>query len=133
MVTHNPLHGSGRADFPHPALASGDDAKPPQRIGVADLGGRQVAVDESPHPVPKDPAILAPMRQRAMPESAHLKPENEERLSVRGHTIVPIVPTDDGAQPFAYLRNGIVHPLLEFGLYLAQLCLQPLAMYSNLL
>ena len=28
MVAHDPLHGSGRADFPHPALASGDDAKP---------------------------------------------------------------------------------------------------------
>ncbi len=26
MVTHNPLHRSGRAGFPHPALASGDDA-----------------------------------------------------------------------------------------------------------
>jgi len=28
-ITEHPLHGSGRADFPHPALASGDDAKPP--------------------------------------------------------------------------------------------------------
>ena len=127
MVTHNPLHGSGRADFPHPALASGDDAKPPQRIGVADLGGWQVAVDESPHPVPKNPAILAAMRQCTVPESAHLKPEYQERMSVRGHTIIPIVPTDDRAQPFAYLRNGIVHPLLELGLHLAQLRLQPLA------
>ena len=26
-VTRNPLHGSGRAALPHPALASGDDAK----------------------------------------------------------------------------------------------------------
>ncbi|MGB7848989.1 MAG: hypothetical protein WBL63_25470, partial [Candidatus Acidiferrum sp.] len=24
MMTHNPLHGSGQADFPHPALALGD-------------------------------------------------------------------------------------------------------------
>ena len=28
-----PPHGSGRAGFPHPALASGDDAEPAQRIG----------------------------------------------------------------------------------------------------
>ena len=27
MVAHDPLHGSGRAGFPHPALASGDDAE----------------------------------------------------------------------------------------------------------
>jgi len=26
MFTHNPLHGSGQAGFPHPALALGDDA-----------------------------------------------------------------------------------------------------------
>jgi hypothetical protein len=26
MIAHNPLHGSGQAEFPHPALALGDDA-----------------------------------------------------------------------------------------------------------
>ena len=26
MISHNPPHGSGRADFPHPALTSGNDA-----------------------------------------------------------------------------------------------------------
>jgi len=26
MIAHNPLHGSGQAGFPHPALALGDDA-----------------------------------------------------------------------------------------------------------
>ena len=26
MIAHNPLRGSGRADFPHPALTSGNDA-----------------------------------------------------------------------------------------------------------
>jgi hypothetical protein len=26
MIAHNPLHGSGQADFPHPALALGNDA-----------------------------------------------------------------------------------------------------------
>ena len=25
-ITHDPLHGSGRAELPHPALALGDDA-----------------------------------------------------------------------------------------------------------
>jgi hypothetical protein len=26
MFEHNPLHGSGQAGFPHPALALGEDA-----------------------------------------------------------------------------------------------------------
>jgi hypothetical protein len=26
MIAHNPLHGSGQAALPHPALALGDDA-----------------------------------------------------------------------------------------------------------
>jgi hypothetical protein len=39
MFTHHPLQGSGQAGFPHPALASGDDAYAPQGIGMTD--GRQ--------------------------------------------------------------------------------------------
>src|SRR5437660_11603020 len=33
-IARNPLHGSGRAALPHPALASGEDAKSPQGIGM---------------------------------------------------------------------------------------------------
>ena len=36
MIAHNPLHGSGRADLPHPALALGDDAHAAQGIGMTD-------------------------------------------------------------------------------------------------
>ncbi len=32
MVTHDPLHGSGRAALPHPALASGNNANGAQRM-----------------------------------------------------------------------------------------------------
>jgi trimeric autotransporter adhesin len=49
MITHNPLHGSGQADFPHPALALGDDAHAAQGIGMTDSRHRQPAVDEAPH------------------------------------------------------------------------------------
>ena len=38
-----PLHGSGQAAFPHPALALGDDAHAPQRIGMTDRRQRQPA------------------------------------------------------------------------------------------
>jgi hypothetical protein len=33
MIAHNPLHGSGQAGFPHPALALGEDAHAMQGIG----------------------------------------------------------------------------------------------------
>ena len=32
MIAHNPLHGSGQAGLPHPALALGNDAHAAQRI-----------------------------------------------------------------------------------------------------
>src|SRR6266851_5295228 len=80
MVTHNPLHRSGRAGFPHPALALGDDAKSPERVGMPDAGRGQPAVDEPPHPVPEDAAVLTPARQRTMPEPAHLEPKHVQRV-----------------------------------------------------
>ncbi len=43
IITHHPLHRSGRAGLPHPALASGNNAHASERIGVAYTGWRQVA------------------------------------------------------------------------------------------
>src|SRR5580693_3538730 len=60
MIAHNPLHGSGRAGVPHPALALGDDAHAAQGIGMTDSRPRQPASDETPHAIPKNAAILAP-------------------------------------------------------------------------
>jgi hypothetical protein len=43
MITHNPLHGSGRAALPHPVLALGNDAHPalfgdfPGTVGLSEL------------------------------------------------------------------------------------------------
>src|SRR6266581_2740294 len=59
MITHNPLHGSGQAALPHPALTLGDDANAAQGIGMTDGRQRQPAGDETPHAVPKDAAVLA--------------------------------------------------------------------------
>lgn len=58
MVTHDPLHGSGRADFPHPALALGDDDHASQRIRMLDANRREAAVNQPPHPVPRDTPVL---------------------------------------------------------------------------
>ena len=70
MITPDPLHGSGRAGLPHPALASGDNAQALQRIGMIDTQRRQPEVDESAHSVPIHAAVLAAPRQRAVSEPA---------------------------------------------------------------
>src|SRR6267378_4442891 len=94
MVAHYPLHRSGRAAFPHPALASGNDAKPAQRIRMTDASRGQPAVDKPPHPVPEHATGLTPSRQRTMPEPADLEPKSVERRLVHGHTVVPDVSPD---------------------------------------
>src|SRR5215472_10791903 len=82
MIAHNPLHGSGQADFPHPALALGDDAHAAQGIGMTDGRQRQPASDEAPHAVPEDVSVLATPRQRAMPEPSHLESKKSQRRVV---------------------------------------------------
>src|SRR5256884_9457247 len=52
MIAHNPLHGSGQAGFPHPALALGGKAPAAQGGGVTDGRPGQPASDEGPHAVP---------------------------------------------------------------------------------
>src|SRR5438876_1608581 len=75
MIAHNPLHGSGQAGFPHPALALGEDADAMQGIGMTDRRRRQPASDEAPHAIPKHAAFVATPRKRAMPEPPYLEPK----------------------------------------------------------
>src|SRR6266851_1146327 len=127
MITHNPLHGSGQAALPHPALALGDDAQATQGIGMTDSRQWQPTVDEAPHAVPKDASVLAASRQRAMPEPSHLEPKDPQRVLVQGHSVVPDVSTHHRLQPFALVGDGFVHASLKFGFHLVQLRLQSLA------
>jgi hypothetical protein len=92
MIAHNPLHGSQRAGLPHWALASGDDAKSPQGIGVTYARRGQPPLDKPAHPLPGDvPCVTAP-RQGAVPEPAHLEPEHGDRWAVHGHPVVTDCP-----------------------------------------
>jgi hypothetical protein len=56
-IARNPLHGSGRAALPHPALASGDNAKPPQGVRVTNARRGQPPLDKPAHPLPSTPAV----------------------------------------------------------------------------
>ena len=125
MFAHNPLHGSGRAGFPHPALALGDNAHAPQRIGMTDRRQRQPASDEAPHAIPKNAAVLAPPRQRAMPKPADSEPKNCQRRLVHGHSVVARVSTYNRPQPLALFEDGFVHSSPKLGFHLIQLRLQP--------
>jgi hypothetical protein len=99
MIAHNPLHGSGQAELPHPALALGNDAHAAQRIGMTDSRRWQPAMDEAPHAIPKDGAVLAAPRQRAIPEPSHLGPKQKQRRLVPGHSVVADVSTYHRLQP----------------------------------
>ena len=46
---------------------------------------RQPAGDKTPHAVPKEAAILATPRQRAIPEASHLESKEKQRWSVHAH------------------------------------------------
>jgi hypothetical protein len=108
-------------------LASGDDAKAAQGTGVTDADRRQPAINQPPHAVPQNSAVLAASRQRAMPEPADVEPKQVERGRVHGHPIIMDVSVDHRAQPLAHLRDRVVHASPEFGGDLTQLSLQSLA------
>ena len=127
MFSHNPLHGTGQAGFPHPALALGEDARAAERIGMTDGRQRQPASDEAPHAVPEYATVLAAPRQRAMPEPSHLESKKSQRRVVHGHSVIPDVSTHHRLQPLALFGDGFVHTTLKFGFYLIQLRLQPFA------
>src|SRR3989441_1783470 len=127
MITHNPLHGSGQADFPHPALALGDNAHASQGIGMTDGRQRQPASDEAPHTVPEDASVLATPRQRTMPEPSHLESKKSQRRVVHGHPIIPEVSTHHSLQPLYLFGDGFMHAPLKLGFHRVQLRLQSLA------
>src|SRR6202043_1535985 len=71
--------------------------------------------------------VLAPPRQRAMPEPADSEPKNRQRRLVHGHTVVSDVSTYNRLQPLTLFGDGFVHSSLKFGFHLGQLRLQPFA------
>src|SRR6266480_6694869 len=86
----------------------------PDGIGMTDERQRQPAVDEAPHAIPKDAAVLAASRQRATRELPHLKPKDSQRVLVHGHSVIPDVSTHHRLQPLALFGDGFVHRLPMF-------------------
>jgi hypothetical protein len=86
MVAHNPLHGSGQAAFPHSALTSGNNAHAAQGIRMTGTSGRQPAVEQAPHPVPKQTGVLTAAQEHAVPEPANLEAKHVQRSAIGTRT-----------------------------------------------
>jgi hypothetical protein len=74
MIAHNSFHGSERATLP--AVALSDDAHAAKGIEGSDRRQGQPVSDEAPHAIPKDAALLAAPRQRAMPGPPYWEPKD---------------------------------------------------------
>jgi hypothetical protein len=94
---------------------------------MTDRRQRQPASEEAPHTIPKDAAVLAPPRQRAMPKPADSEPKERQRGLVHGHSVVSKVSTHNRPQPLALFGDGFVHSSPKLGFHLIQLRLQPFA------
>ena len=95
MVTHNPLHRSGRAALPHPAPTWGDDAEANEWVGMPDADGRQPPVDVSGHPVPGHGVPTATATQDLPPQPPHGPAEGAESGTVHGHAVIAAVTEND--------------------------------------
>ena len=126
-IADHPLHGSGRAALPHPALALGRDGEAHPRIGMADTWSREPAGDVCAHAAPRQMITLTPATQNAPPELGHRFPKRVQRGAVARDTVVPVVPQDDRSQIRALLRHGLMQTTPEFGLDRSQLRLPPRA------
>jgi len=94
---------------------------------MTDSGQWQPAVDQAPHTIPENAAVLAAPRQRAMPEPTDLEPKCPQRRSVHGRPVVSDVATHYRLQPLTLFGNGGVHAPPKVGFHLVQLGLQPFA------
>src|SRR2546426_731468 len=127
MIAHNPLHGSGRAALPHPALALGNNAEAHEGIGMTDADGRQPPVDVASHPLPRQMMALAAALEGPPPKPADGRAEGANAAPVHGHAVVPHVPEYDRAQRGSHRRERLVQASPELGLDRLELRLPSLA------
>jgi hypothetical protein len=125
MITHNPLHRSVRAAFPHTAPASGDDAHSLQRIGMANGGWRKPASKEPIHSFPSDALATPAHTERVAPIAAYLESKSLDGLCIGWHPVIADKSTHHGAEPFPLPGNRLMHAPSEFGLDLLQFPAHP--------
>src|SRR5580704_3933678 len=127
MIAHDPLHRSGQAALPHPALALGHDVEPLTRPGMVDADVRKPASGIATEAVHRQRVGLAAAPKRPEPGPQHPAAECAQLATVAGHSVVTEVSVDDSAQVFALLGDGVVHAPPQLGSHLAQLRLPAFA------
>ena len=120
MIAHDPLHRSGQAELPHPALALGRDAIALVGPRVVDADGRDPSVDVPIHSFPRDAVGLTSSPKRVPPEPDRAVSKRPELRAIARHPVVAEVPVDDAAQVGALLWDGVVHADPQLGFHLAR-------------
>src|SRR5260370_18225310 len=126
-ITNPPLHRSGRALLTHPAPASGDDAKSPERIRVMEGGGWQPAVNQTVHLLPGQPPRLTATPQRPVPVAGNMKAKRSQRVRVRRHPVIPVVSRNHRPKPLTDFGHSMMHSFAQFRFDFLQLSAFPLA------
>jgi hypothetical protein len=116
MITHNPLHRSVRAVFPHTAPTLGDDAHSLQRIGVANGGGRKPAVNEPIHSFPGDPLAAPAHTERVAPVAAYLESKSLDCVCIGWRPVIADKSAHHGAAPCPLPGKGSCMSLLSSAL-----------------
>src|SRR5260370_33959886 len=126
-ITNHPLHRSGRALLTHPAPASGDDAKSPERIRVMQRGRWQPAVNQAVHLLPGQPPRLTATPKRPVPVTGNMKAKRSQRVRVRRHTVIPVVARNHRPKPLTNFGHSMMHSFAKFRFDFLQLSAFPLA------
>jgi hypothetical protein len=105
-VTRRPLHRSGRAGLPHPALPLGYGAKPHERVRATDTRRRKPSTNEALHPAPRHASGVAPALQHAAPQPADRAMERRDGWGVHRDPVVVHVTPDNRPQVCPDFRDG---------------------------
>jgi hypothetical protein len=127
MIAHNPLHRSGREALPHPAPASGTNAKTHPGIGMANPNRGKPSSDQSLHPLPRQTMPLASTPQYPTPKPSHSHPKGNETPTIHRNPIITHMPKNHRSQISPLLRNGLMQTPHQLCLQFPELRLPPLA------
>ncbi len=122
-MAHAPLHGSGRAELPHPAPTLGKSAQAHERIRMTKASRRKPFRDIAPPAAPWQVVPLARTTQNRPPQIARCLTKPAQHGSVHGHTVIPEMSRQERAQRSSLFPHGRVQASPQFCFQSPQLSL----------